>query len=84
MTHTQAGILAIGVALIAWGSCGCASDRCDARHPDTFALLAECRLRVARECPTLKRGECKLGEPCPQCRAVEFCDQETRNACLPQ
>jgi hypothetical protein len=61
MMREHWALLALGLTMIAWGSCGCASDPCDARHPDTFALLAECKLRVERECPTLKRGECMLG-----------------------
>jgi hypothetical protein len=60
---------------------GCASDPCDALHPDTALLLGECKLRVVRECPTLKRGECKPLEPCPQCPAVEQCHAATRERC---
>jgi hypothetical protein len=60
----------------------CASDPCDPRHPDTALLLAECKARVLSECPTLRRDECKLGQPCPQCPAIEQCDQEVRAACL--
>jgi len=57
------------------------AEPCSPTHPDTAALLAECKLRVLRECPTLQRGECPIGEPCPQCPAIEECDAATREVC---
>ncbi len=57
------------------------NDACDPSHLDTAALLAECKLRVAHECPALKHGECELNQPCPQCKAIEECDAEVRSRC---
>jgi hypothetical protein len=67
--------------LVALVLIGCASDPCSPANADTAALLAECKLRVERECPDLKRGECPVGEPCPQCPAIEQCDAKTREVC---
>lgn len=72
-----------GLLFTLWGAMllvGC-SDRCDPKHPDTMLLVAECKLRVLRECPRLKRGECAAGKPCPQCEAVEQCDAAVLERC---
>lgn len=69
------------ILLTLLGLLGCSSSQCDPTHPQTAALLAECKLRVQRECPALTYDECPVGKPCPQCPAVEECDAATRELC---
>lgn len=71
--------LLIIVLLVAFiGAC---SDKCNVNHPEMAPLVAECKLRVMRECPNLKHDECPVFQPCPQCPAIEECDKLTKDKC---
>jgi hypothetical protein len=70
------GLLIIGIALIAWGSCGCTGadivEPCSLANPEFAGFLAQCRLRVETECAGI------TDEACP---AVTECDAEVDRRC---
>jgi hypothetical protein len=68
------GLLIIGIALIAWGSCGCASQLpathpCSLENPEFLSFLAACRARVELHCADVPDDACQVIAECD--RAVE-------------
>jgi hypothetical protein len=71
------GLLIIGIALIAWGSCGCAAQLpanhpCSEQNPEAIRQAARCVALVQLTCAHLSDDECP---------AVARCDELWEKRC---